>query len=45
MLSTKNEVLVEKIDIPGNLRSGQPFEAVVVTITPTMLKRSKQQEN
>ena len=30
MLSTKNEVLVEKIDIPGNLRSGQPFEARVV---------------
>jgi uncharacterized membrane protein len=30
MLSSENEVLVEKIDIPNNIRKGQPFEARVV---------------
>ena len=30
MLSSTNEVLVEKIDIPNNIRKGQPFEARVV---------------
>lgn len=30
LLSSENEVLVEKIDIPNNIRKGQPFEARVV---------------
>ena len=30
MLMSENEVLVEKIDIPNNIRKGQPFEARVV---------------
>jgi len=30
MLKSDNEVLVEKIDIPNNIRKGQPFEARVV---------------
>ena len=30
MLSAENEVLVEKIDLPNNIRKGQPFEARVV---------------
>ena len=30
LLSSENEVLVEKIDVPNNIRKGQPFEARVV---------------
>ena len=30
LLRSENEVLVEKIDIPNNIRKGQPFEARVV---------------
>jgi len=30
MLTAENEVLVEKIDLPNNIRKGQPFEARVV---------------
>jgi len=30
LLDAKNEVLVEKIDLPENIRKGQPFEARVV---------------
>ena len=30
ILDSKNEVLLEKIDLPGNIRKGQPFEARVV---------------
>jgi uncharacterized membrane protein/Mg-chelatase subunit ChlD len=30
LLQAKSEVLVEKIDIPGNVRTGQPFEIRVV---------------